>query len=171
MGIISDEQAQEAERLNEERIRKQKVNSLMIDRWSVFFILFILSIVLFFVILKKGSLKYGLIPLATPLVVYGLIVGKGSGRIRKNEYEGLMYYKGENDCGLSSEPLKDIDGIIIKKQVAPGQYQERIFKAPDGTDIKIDKDGNVSFIGFGSKIISKMRGGGYLPEAPDECWK
>ncbi|MCO5258668.1 MAG: hypothetical protein M9916_00815 [Crocinitomicaceae bacterium] len=170
MSLISEEQRKKIERENTERVNNQLVNTPLIDRWSIVFVLIIVSIILFFIILKKGNIKYAFVPLVASSIT-GMVIASSSARIRRNEYEGLMYYKGEKDCGLSDTPTQKIDGVMIKRNIGPGTYQERIFKAPNGTDIKIDKEGNVSFIGFGSRFVSKIGGGGYLPNIPDECWK
>jgi len=39
------------------------------------------------------------------------------------------------------------------------------YKTANGTDIKIDKTGDVKPIGFGSKMINSLNSGGYLNEA------
>lgn len=148
---------------------EQQKKGLVYDRWSVVFVLFIAAVPLSFILLKLKGTKASTIPFII-FVISLVIVAFGSARIRRNDYKGQIYYKGENDCGFSQEVRTKIDGVKVRKGTMP-PYQEQTFKAPNGTDIKIDEHGNVSYVGFGSKLISNLRGAGYLPQAPDECWK
>ena len=109
------------------------------------------------------------LPLTEAPVAVG-IISASSAKIRRNEYKGQMYFKGEEDCGFTEKFKNEVDGIMIKRNDYL-MIPERIFKAPNGTDVVIDEKGNVSFAGFGSKFIGRLRNAGYLNEAPDDCWK
>lgn len=140
-------------------MNKEK-KDFVIDRYSIIVIMFAVSIILFFVLVKTGKIKLAALPLGISTLLL-IINTTRPGRIRRNDYAGQLYFKGENDCGLNSEPKKHVDGIYLK-----GKY----YKTANGTDIKIDKTGNVKPVGFGSKMINSLSGAGYLNEAPDECW-
>lgn len=140
---------------------KEKENKGWVyDRYSIITVMFIISVVLFFILVKQGKVKWAFVPI-TFVGAIGIVNTLSPGCIRKNDYTGEILYKGENDCGLNSEPKKHVDGIYLK-----GKY----YKTANGTDIKIDKTGNVKPVGFGSKMINSLSGAGYLNEAPDECW-
>lgn len=140
---------------------EQQKKGLVYDRWSIVFVLAIFIILLFFIL--KGKNRIWTIYAGLPVLVYtGYIIKFGSGRIRKNDYKGDILYKGEEDCGLSEEPKKHIDGIFIK---------DKYYKTADGTDIIIEEDGAVYPAGFGTRLINYLDGAGYLNEAPDECWE
>lgn len=142
-------------------MKEKERKELVYDRYSIIVIMFAISIILFFVLVKTGKIKLAALPLGISTLLL-IINTTRPGRIRRNDYTGEILYKGENDCGLSIEPKKHIDGIFLK-----GKY----YKTTNGTDIKIDKTGNVKPVGFGSKMINSLSGAGYLNEAPDECWK
>lgn len=141
---------------------KEKENKGWVyDRWSIVFTIMVIAVIVSILLISKNKVKYSWTPIGFSVVPLA-ITAMRSGRIRKNDYTGEIRYKGENDCGLSSEPKKHIDGIYLK-----GKY----YKTANGTDIKIDKTGSVKPVGFGSKMINSLSGGGYINEAPDECWK
>jgi hypothetical protein len=142
-----------------------KEKKYLIDRWSVIFVLALLSIISFFIIARKIDIKYAPIPSAITSIL-AIIVACSSARIRKNEYKGKILYKAENDCGFSPKVSTKIDGVLIVKESS-----KEVFKAPNGTDIKIDKNGNVTYVGFGSKIISNTLRAGYLTKKLGECWE
>lgn len=166
---MSQFSVEQLQRMEKERIEKSNIgyiNDALIDRWSIVFILMILSIVLFLLLVKKGQVKWAFAPIAVTSAV-GLYVANSSARIRKNEFGNLIYGKGENDCGFSTDfNSKEIDGLLM-----PGSSVPQIYKTVNGTDLKVSKDGFVSPVGFGTRVINRLGNGGYQNEAPDDCWK
>src|SRR5690554_4150819 len=142
-------------------MKEKERKELVYDRYSVVFVIMALCVIISALLIKNKSIKWASVPLAVSIIPFAYLT-LSSGRIRRNDYTGEILYKRENDCGLSIEPKKHIDGIYLK-----GKY----YKTANGTDIKIDKTGNVKPVGFGSKMINSLSGAGYLNEAPDECWK
>lgn len=137
----------------------KKIDEPVFDRYSVIFIALIAAIVLFFV-LNENNKKWAFY-LGGIALMFGGYTASRPARIRKNEFEGEIQFKGENDCGFSSFPKREIDGVMI---------QNRIYKASNGTDIVIDKNGNIEPAGFGSSLMQHLNKAGYLNVAPDECW-
>jgi|SRR5690554_2898362 len=141
---------------------KEKENKGWVyDRWSIVFTIMVIAVIVSILLISKNKVKYSWVPVGFSVVPLA-ITAMSSGRIRKNDYTGEILYKGENDCKFTAEPKTKIDGLRI---------QDKIYKTANGTDIKIDKTGSVKPVGFGSKMINSLSGGGYLNEAPDECWK
>ena len=164
MDTISSENLENSEPTNKNRIAAQKVNGTVYDRYSIIFVMIIAAVVLFFV-LKEGQRKYSFY-LGAIAMLAGAYIASQPARIRRNDYEGLMQFKGENDCGFSDTPKTEIDGIKFLQPLSP----PTVFKAPNGTDITIDVNGNVQFAGFGSRLVNMARNGGYIKIAPDKCW-
>ena len=164
MSKINKEDFEKVEQANKNRIAAQKVNGTVYDRYSIVFVMIISAVVLFFV-LKEEKAKYA----AYSIGILGIALGYTTSqpaRIRRNDYEGLMQFKGENNCGFSDTPKTEIDGIKFLHPLSP----PTVFKAPNGTDITIDVNGNVQFAGFGSRLVNMARNGGYIKIAPDKCW-
>ena len=164
MSKINKEDFEKVEPTNKNRIAAQKVNGAVYDRYSIIFVMIIAAVVLFFV-LKEKQAKYAFYILGTASF-FGIYTSSQPARIRRNDYEGLMQFKGENDCGFSDTPKTEIDGIKFLQPLSP----PTVFKAPNGTDITIDVNGNVQFAGFGSRLVNMARNGGYIKIAPDKCW-
>lgn len=145
---------------------KDKENKgLVYDRWSISIVIFVMAILLAIYLITKHKVKYSWIPIAGSVIPLA-ITAMSPGRIRRNEYEVEIFIKGENDCGFKKGlDYNAIDGVMI-----PGTSNPPIYKTANGTDIKIDKAGNVKPVGFGTAFINKLDGAGYLNEAPDECW-
>lgn len=137
MDIISNENVENSEQTNKNRIAAQKVNEPVYDRYSIIFVMIIAAVVLFFV-LKEGQRKYAAYLGAISFAALGYTASQPA-RIRRNDYEGFIQFKGENDCGFSDTPKTEIDGI---KLLQPPSHPT-IFKAPNGTDITIDINGNL----------------------------
>ncbi|MBX2909418.1 MAG: hypothetical protein KF706_07285 [Chitinophagales bacterium] len=164
MDIISNENVENSEQTNKNRIAAQKVNEPVYDRYSIIFVMIITAVILFF-LLKEEKAKYA----AYSIGILGIALGYTASqpaRIRRNDYEGFIQFKGENDCGFSDTAKTEIDGIKFLQPLS----HPAIFKAPNGTDITIDKNGNVQFVGFGSRLVNMARNGGYINTAPDKCW-
>ena len=164
MSKINKEDFEKVGQANKNRIAAQKVNGSVYDRYSIVFVMIIAAVVLFFV-LKEKQMKYSFY-LGAIAMLAGAYVASQPARIRRNDYEGLMQFKDENDCGFSNTPKTEIDGIKFLHPLSP----PTVFKAPNGTDITIDVNGNVQFAGFGSRLVNMARNGGYIKIAPDKCW-
>lgn len=78
-------------------------------------------------------------------------------RVIKNEFPEQFLALGETD-GAEPEILPpgyqptNFDGLKVNN---------RVFKAPNGTDVVIDRNGKIKFAGPGSYLISLVGGGGY----------
>lgn len=141
--------------MNEENKEKQLVSDTVIDRYSILIVMLIISLILIIPLIKSEKIKlyWAFIP---SFVTFGLLGlnAVSSSRIRRNEYDGEIYTKGENDCGFKvMADYKAIDGVMIQ-----GTSKPPIYKTADGTDITIDKNGIIHPAGFGSRIIIKSRG-------------
>jgi hypothetical protein len=166
---MSEEPLKEFEQERKNRVEMQKINGPVIDRYSIVFTAIIAAVVLFFLLNEKNR-KWAAFFGAAGFAALGYTASRPA-RIRKNEFEGEMFFKGENDCGFTSTIKHEIDGIMIRKyQGGFIHHRNEIYKASNGTDIVIDINGNVSPAGFGSRLMQKLNRAGYLPSAPDECW-
>ena len=125
----------------------------------------VIAVVVSILLISKNKVKFAAIPLAISIIPFAYVTTRPS-RIRRNDYNDQLYFKGENDCGFKIGDYKEIDGVMI-----PGLPQTPIYKTSNGTDLIIDKDGNVYPAGFGSRVINSLSSAGYLNEAPDECWE
>lgn len=138
---------------------QKKWKDAKIDRYSALFVMFAIGIILF-VFLNDKNKNWGLLLIILTSVL-GLLTVNSAARVRQQSFDGDVEYKGENDCGFSPTPKKEIDGLKINNQ---------LFKAGNGTDIVIDQSGAIKPAGFGSWIMIKASKGGYLHAAPDKCW-
>lgn len=149
------------------RIANQKIDGPVFDRYSIIFIAIITAVVLFF-LLNENNRKFAAYLGAISFAALGYNLSRPA-RIRKNEFEGAMQFKGESDCGFSFTPKIEIDGVMIHKK-RYGRNVDIIYKASNGTDIVIDKNGNVEPAGFGSRLMQNLNKAGYLNAPPDNCW-
>lgn len=136
------------------------------DRYTICFLLFLA----FLFIGTRYNRAIGGMGISISFLAF-LATYYSSARVIKNEFNDSFLSLGEEDNAIPiiQPPFhhsNKIDGLRVNN---------RVFKAPTGTDLKIDRNGNVSFAGPGSAMVSLIAGGGY--HAPgsklsrDEKWK
>jgi hypothetical protein len=120
------------------------------DRYSQAIILIVLGLIVAIVVQHKYGRNTGTI-IGIAGFIYLAILATKEACIIENEYQGKAYYKCENDCQLMElAPLQLVCGIDGIKT------NSNVYKTSNGSDVVIDKAGNIKAAGFGSALINSF---------------
>jgi amino acid permease len=138
------------------------------DRYSQAIILFVIVFIFFALDMKfkNRNLTFVGATIGINAFIYLIIIRYSSARIHltdKQKKDLPLQYKGETDCGFTTEYKSKIDGIKLN---------EKRYKAVNGTDIYISKENKIKACGPGSALIQYLAGAGTEPAEiqKDDCW-
>jgi hypothetical protein len=134
------------------------------DRYSFAFAFVLSCLVIAFWLLRNNKEMFASISLGLGVIPFIYLFNKPARiHITGDQVNKLKpEFKGENDCGFTSEYKQEVDGMRLNGVR---------YKFVNGTDVYINDHNIIKSCGFGSSII-QLAGGGKEPKSilKDNCW-